>query len=266
MSVGERKVNRARGHVHSRASASGSLKEKYPILFMFGEGPVKFLSDEEARAAQPIERIQSIWPFMVRQAVAFVGTLKPRQRANCDLEDVLMELLTVLLEKDAKWTPERGKYLTFAGTVIQRELSAIRDGTHTIHPPSNSSSRLKEYGEQSQAGTLTARRRATMHSILRVLAERESIEDAEIDVPDPSSAPDDVAMAEILAIYRSAVIEGLRALSPREALSLGEAYGLWGQAETSPRGSKRTVEMAQSKVRERLQSIGHPAVAQVLPD
>jgi hypothetical protein len=124
----------------------------------------------------------------------FADTLRPRDLANYDPEDVLTELyLALLLEKDHKWEPERGKYLTFAGTkVVENELHAIRDRSHTVHSPRNSSCRLKQYEPAQVGGTLSGRKAKTFADIRRVIGEHEPWS----ATPDPVSVPDTADVVE----------------------------------------------------------------------
>ena len=64
----------------------------------------------------------------------------------------------MLAEKDLLWTPARGKYITFAGVVIEHELHAIRDRARTVHPPRNSSCRMKQYRKEEGEGTIRSER------------------------------------------------------------------------------------------------------------
>lgn len=105
---------------------------RYPVFAAFGENPRR-LSPEEA-AASVDDRIASVWHFVVGRVASFVETLKPRERASFDAEDLMIELYIKLREKDPKWASGRGRYITFAGTVVSNELSSLRDKARTVAP------------------------------------------------------------------------------------------------------------------------------------
>lgn len=143
-----------------------SLRIQYSMCNAFGARQ-EFLDVAGTVEATAAERISSIWGFVVRKALAFDRTLKPNERANFDLDDLLAELYVALAERDHLWTPERGKYITFAGAIIDHALYAIRDKARTVESPRNSSCRLKEYQKEEDAGTITPRRLKTANDIRR---------------------------------------------------------------------------------------------------
>lgn len=251
----------------SRTKRYESLKEQYPMIFAFGED-IEYLSHDEAIAAPVEARIKSVWPFLVRQVLRFSETLRPRDRANYDPEDVLGELWVTLVEKDEKWEPTRGRYLTFAGRVVANELHAIRDRSHTVHSPKNTGCRIKQYEAEADEGGMSERRRKTYADILRVLGEQEAIADDPMSMSAPDTA-DVVERRERQGIARQAVKLAVDVLTPCESKTLGQAFGLFGQveipieqiAEESGRRLdrvKKTKARAQAKLRERLEELGHP--------
>lgn len=148
----------------------------YPILSAFGRRH-EFLDSDAASRASTEERIRSIWPFLVRRVLAFQKSLKPRERANYDHEDVMAELWLALAKRDSKWSPELGRYITFAATVINRELCDIRDKARTVHSPRNASCRLKEYQAEEEASTITPERLKTANDIRRTSDPAEAVHD-----------------------------------------------------------------------------------------
>lgn len=246
-----------------------ALREQYPVIFAFGEDPIAPLTHDEAIAATTHERIRSVWPFLVKTVLNFAETLRPRDLANYDAEDVLIDLYASLLEKDVKWEPERGRYLTFAGKVCENELHAIRDRAHTVHSPRNSSCRLKQYEAQDAEGQLSSRKAKTYADIRRVIGEHEALEcDSAIPVSSPDTA-EVVERREQLRLVNSAVLTGLMGLAPEEAATVGGAYGLWGQPD-EPLATiafrqgktldsvKKSKARAQDKIRDRLLALHHP--------
>ena len=85
------------------------------------------------------------WPILAAfgQHHVFQDALNFRERVNFDPEDAISELWVVLAEKNDKWESERGKYITFAGVIVDRELCAIRERSRTVRSPKDSSYRIK---------------------------------------------------------------------------------------------------------------------------
>ncbi len=248
----------------------GTLKEHYPVIFAFGDGPIEFLDDEAARSASLQDRIRSVWPFLVREVLKFAETLKPRALANFDPEDVLTELWIVLAEKDSKWEPERGRYLTFAGKIVANELHAIRDRSNTVHSPRNSACRIKEYESDELANGLSERRRKTLSDIRRVMGDHEPVEDNERIATGEGETIESVERREELRLISDAVRKAMMGLSAEEADVIGKSFGLWGQDPLSleeialRRGkgidaAKKAKLRGQYKLRRRLEDLEHPA-------
>jgi hypothetical protein len=250
------------------------IRDRYPIFYAYGDEH-EFLDAEAAAAATPESRIQSIWPFIVKRVLSFQSTLKAIERANCDAEDTLTELWIALREKDRLWSPDRGKYITFAGVVIDRELCAIRDRARTVHSPRNSSCRLKEYRAEEADGTISARRRKTFDDIRRT---SEGIQP--IVEPATTSArtlgEDHDADALTSQEERHESIDALKAAIKRltafEARVVGKMAGLWGQAPQSvwriaweaqrdPSEVRRAYSRAWRKIKVHLIEIDHPVAS-----
>jgi hypothetical protein len=103
----------------------------------------------------------------------FADRLSPRERANFDCEDVLIECWITQRERDAKWDPSRGRsYLAFAATIEGHRLYGIRDQARTVHPPRNSTCRLREYQQAKRDGSLSPQAAQTAERL------RKSIEGA----------------------------------------------------------------------------------------
>lgn len=251
------------------------IRDKFPLFAAYG-GKHKFLSHKESIAATPAERIRSIWPFLFDRVMKFDKTLKPRERVNFDAEDTMLELYVTLLVKDSGWVPSKGKYITYAGTIVDRELCSIRDRSRTVESPRNSSGRMKEYLAEEEAGELTARRRITAAQIKGTNCISQ-IPVAPGDALAPWDSGGDpcesMTTAEKNAVLSEAVSSSIRkALTPYEASVVGKAFGLWGNTpkktlgiswETAhdPIEVRRAKVSALWKIREYLASINHPAVA-----
>lgn len=250
---------------------SRGLRDRYPIFFAFGD-VIPFLSPEECVAATVHDRIKSVWPFLVKTVVRFVDTLSARSRASFDPEDVLMELWVRLAEKDYKFDPERGSYLTFVGRVTENELKKLRGRTKTVRSPGNTYSRLREYQDEEDNGTLTPQRRATMRAMQRSLADADSIDGGEAIHARSGLGPEARSLRdEEERIASDAIVRAVTCLDPDEAVAVGRNYGLFGQDEATPtatargRGKGRTLmidalERAQHKMLAALED--HPITDQ----
>lgn len=213
------------------------INEQYPCFFAFGRKH-KFLSSEEASNATVEDRIRSIWPFIVHRVLAFHASLKPRDRVNYDPEDVLIEVVIVLLENDKKWTPERGKYITYAGCLIGRHLFSIRDKARTVESPRNSSCRLREYETQDEDGTLTERCRKTREDIKRTrqclqpIHPRSGLNFDKLHLETPL---DTAIIREKAYKSKNELADAVAsALTPQEAMILGRTSGIWGRKPEDP--------------------------------
>lgn len=264
-----------------RSRRRGDESQDYPIFEMFGPEPRR-LTHEEAISATVERRIESVWLFLVRKTLQFVATLRGQEVANCDPEDILVELYIELQQKDGKWEPDRGRYITFVGRLVQRHLSDLRDKSRTVKSPRNSSSRMGDYQRELDAGTITAERLQTYRDIQRSTAsytllssrERGDGVSAMPELAAPAGQGDDEAIEsrENGRISADAVTWGIMSLTPFEARVLGMSGGLWNQpsltvgeiAEKTGRkreAVKKAKERAFAKVRQRLTDMGHPAIA-----
>jgi hypothetical protein len=220
-------------------SRADRIREKYPLFYAYGDTH-KFLDAAEAVAATPEERIQSIWPFLVGRVRFFQGTLKSRERVNFDPEDTLSELFVLLLSKDKDWTPDRGRYITFAGVLIDRELIAMRDKARTVESPRNSSCRMKEYKTEEAAGEISSRRQRTANDIRRTAEGIHPISGGDgqsneamltgVITDEPSMI---MSRGEKNSELREAIIEAMRPLSAFESMVISKLSGLMGNTKQS---------------------------------
>ncbi|SIO37654.1 hypothetical protein SAMN05444166_4207 [Singulisphaera sp. GP187] len=254
-------------------SKSERLRDRRPLFYAYG-AEHEFLSTEKAASATPEERIRSIWPFLVRKVNEFAKTLKPRELVNFDHEDILSELWAAVAKRDHKWTPERGKYITFAAVIVDRELCSIRDRARTVQSPRNSSCRIKEYQAEAENGAISARRLKTMGDIMRTgdgttqigpgsqgdapVCEERWVDPAQVLIGEESSAS-----------YREAIRSAFRSLSAIECLVMSRLNGLGGRPKQSvwkfawmnsmDESEVRSIRSnATQKIRQHLTAIRHP--------
>jgi hypothetical protein len=187
----------------------------------FGDNPRRMTMEEQAYADFD-RRLESVWPFVFSRAASFVKTLRPRERANMDLSDILCESVIELIEKDSKFDPRRSKYITFVGTLLKNLFSDMRDKANTVHAP-----------RDSRNGTNSVRGRPdTLSEITRQKIRATKSEYAEVTPESAislSSDPMSVATKredEDTAVERVLIL--LQDASPYEAVVIGARFGLWG--------------------------------------
>lgn len=248
------------------------LRDRWPVLGAFGSRQT-FLDNYEAVDASRDERLKSVWPFIVRRATVFHKSIKGRERISFDLEDIIVQLWAALAEKDHLWTPERGRFITFAGAVIRSELCSIRDRARTVQSPRNSCCRVKKYAADEAAGTLKPRCRKTLDDIRRTGAAVEHVGGYGNDFDQPDRHGDHVAgliRKEEADVNRNGVRLALRQLAPEEADILTRLYGLDGREPQKSgqvardlgkpvREIERLRESAKYRVRRILLDACHPA-------
>ena len=269
-------------------SRNDRIKDRYPALFAYS-GTHRFLGSDTTTETSFEDRIKSIWPFAVRRILRFAKTLKPRELSNYDPEDILSEIMLKLAEKDDKWSPERGKYITFVGVIMEHELQSIRDRARTVHAPRNSSSRLSQYSADTAAGTMSEQKSKTAADIRRTregtfgLTSTPFIDseqnygtahDDPIILADGSNeGPVEAAIRrEAAALSCKALRLALRKLTALEALVICRLWGIGGSLPesiwfiswsttrdiTEIRGAK---DRAMTKIRKHLADSPQPAVA-----
>lgn len=196
---------------------------------IYGKSPRRVPKDREPFADFE-ERIESIWPFLVRKVAEFLKKLSDADRAALDMDDILSEVWLRLRAKDDRWEPARGRYITFAWAVAGRRMAELRDKSRVVSSPLNCVATICKY--QSEEG-LSPKRRATLAAMLATrgsyagLAHDSEIPDARHAVADRSEA------------LRAAVVAALSSLSPYEAALVGQTRGLFRPSVSLPRVARR---------------------------
>lgn len=207
---------------------------KYPLLVEMAKEQ-EFLDHNIGDIATTEERIKSIWPYLVKRSVMFYKTLKPREQVAFDPEDIALELYVALREKDEFWDAAKGKYITFAMEIINRELCSIRDRAPTVESPRNSACRMREYDDDEENGDMTERKRRTAAQILStkdIAAISTDREESGVIAFTEESAADVVIKDEKHVALAKAVSSAIRmSLDAVESAVLGRTYGLWGCEE-----------------------------------
>jgi RNA polymerase sigma factor (sigma-70 family) len=194
----------------------------------FGPEPSRVPKERE-READFDARVESIWPFLMSMCSSFVERLSPSERQSLDLDDVLSEAFVRLKEKDHCWNPDRGRYITFAGSVVRRMLYDLRDRSRTVKSPSNSSIRSKAYEEK--AATTGGVANPIWESIAATKREYVSINGVEggVDIEDHGPPAEDEAKESRDRDVAKKLKEFIGSLTPYQAAVVGMEYGLFGQ-------------------------------------
>jgi hypothetical protein len=207
-------------------------RSEHPLCFALGSFH-NFLSAEQAATCTPEERIKSVWPYILNTVRGFTRTLTPRELANYDEEDVLIEVWIAIKERDHKWNPQRGKYISFVCPIVHRFLYGLREQTRTVQSGANTSSRMKKFQQEARHGELTKVKRRTMTAMEHSIAGPLQITQ-EHDSSDTAPAPD----LELISIEEqketiNGVMDALKQVSILEAAVMGAYLGLWGQEPKS---------------------------------
>ncbi len=256
-------------------------RQRYPIFSAYA-GTQAFIGSADRGEGLPFEdRVKSIWPFLVRRCSSFHASLKPREKTNYDPEDILSEVWVALAEKDHKWEPSRGKYITYAGAIMDREFSSIRDKARTVEAPRNSAGRLKRYVADALDGTISGQRARTADALKRTSDGTITISPARAGRGNDDHGVDPVdhrvtgpaatiENRERSARNRAAIMDAVQVLSTVESIVICRIAGIgfdpqpvWYIAWATCRSSaevRRHRDSGTAKIKAYLSSVGHPAI------
>lgn len=235
---------------------------KDPALFAFGTDPLKRLTAEEEIDAPFEARLVSVWAYIVRRARRFTATLSQRERAHLGTDDLVNAIVLSLIEKDRKWDPRRGRYVTFAEAVARTTIVSERERSRVVRAPSNARERLERYRRMDREGTLAPGPRETMHAIEYALGEVEAIQPRTDPATDRAQTPREAAEQEATTTASRDILAVLKSIeNPLEALVLARSWGLFGAipmsaaeiAATLPQGmDARKVRIVKARTEESL--------------
>lgn len=200
-----------------------------PLCLAFGSYHQFFTSDQAAKST-PESRILSIWPYICNKVREFTATLTARELCNFDEEDILLEVWIAIRERDDKWLPERGHYMSFAGPIVRHCLYELREHTRTIKSATNASSRLRKFEEEARDGVLSKAKRRTMESMRRSI---NGPDDLTNELTAECSPDAEIIEREKQRQIVLAVTDIVRQISYEEASVIGPYLGLWGQETKS---------------------------------
>ena len=232
---------------------------KHPLLDHLGEQervPPDRLPDVSAW-----ERIYSVGPMLIAKASEFLKTLPARERAQFDIEDVVMHLMTELHEKDDLWDHTRGAYTTFAGTLVRNCCIEMRRQTHMVVSPRRPDMLLEAYEERRTRRALTADLRQSERCVNIAAAPMEALANADTLQWDSDLVAEFEAEEELSA-FRGLVGKLMKRLEDQQQVAvIGMTYGIgpWTKTEgaeiarrlgvtDSMVGALRTKAMSQLRV------------------
>lgn len=175
------------------------------------------------------ERINSIDAYIRKSCRFFCGALPANERANMSHEDAYQDCILALVERDKKYDPSRGRYLSWASRLISRELVKIRDRSRTVSSPRDAFARLHQLrapGATERMRETAARIASTIRPVLPLVDEIQS------DKSDPDwaaqSAEEDshrTTQAAALLLYLE------ETLGPLHRAVVAATYGLQGMRQ-----------------------------------
>lgn len=127
----------------------------YPLLVHYGElgEPI----DRETAATADFEtRFNSVGRLVVGQSIWFYSRrLSAEGRISMDPEDIFLELRSYLQERNSRYSPDLGSYVTFARLLIRHRLSGLLEDAHCVALPANASEKLKNLVDLEDSGEIT---------------------------------------------------------------------------------------------------------------
>ncbi len=208
-----------------------------PLIGIYCDEEINYLSSAAARDLGASDRIRSIWPLLVRTVLQFHSRLRGRRRINYDPEDILSHLYLLLLERDRDWDPDRGLYFSFAYRCVSHELEHIRERASTVQAVHNARNRAAGYEEDRAAGRLTDTKARTLERLQQAMSLGTTEHREEHDLRTVESA----AAAAERADHEDAILQEVRralARLPRaQAMVLAQYYGFASSINRSINGS-----------------------------
>lgn len=222
------------------------LARKHPALFPFGLDEPRRLTREEEATASLEDRLRSVWPYIVRKCVRFCGRLKVRERATLSVEDAVNEVAAALAEKDSRFDPAKGRYITFAEWVAKSVLATGREKSRIVNS-SNTLGRLRRYRAK---GELDRDQRAVVESLERTLEPVDSIVGDHTPGRGHDTVPDAIAAREDALREHDLLLQAFRGMDAMEAMVLARIYGIGPADPLTPAEVGRAISMSSAAVRQ----------------
>ncbi len=223
-----------------------------PSQYCFGTDAIRPLTVVEEVDAPFEKRLRSIWPYLVKSVNRFTAQLTPRELANYDADDLMTEVALALWKKDDRWSPRRGRYITFAEQVCRSTVLSLRARMRTVHAPSNATGRLKIYRRRLEDGPLPARQRTIVARLAQVLGQVDDVADVPncpqlVSAADQVQADLDAREAALGSADRARA--ALADAGPLGALVLTRLYGLFGTPPQSERALAQSLPSLRTAAR-----------------
>ena len=163
-------------------------------------------------------RIAKVMPLLVRHANSFRESLKPRERGQFALDDVIQELWIELIDKDKYFDPSRSKYITYANMVAWQKLAEIRNRWHVVPGPRDTAAQLRSSDDEPKT-----------EAIRQTTREHSSLDEQGIDVS--SHDCDQLEDRESSANAKLMIKDAMKKIgNPLHAAVLCLSYGLNGSS------------------------------------
>jgi RNA polymerase sigma factor (sigma-70 family) len=168
--------------------------------------------------------IASVGPLIVRESQRFLRQLRPHERIQLELTDLIQEAWAVILHKIRLYDPDRAALTTFCGLVIVQRFKELRNQARAVRVPRRGYAKLAAAGEYSEADLMPIRR--AMKPVKRIEGHH-----LQSDSPEASEL---AARSESAHLAREAVDEVVSRLPRRAAAILRRYHGLGGRPAESP--------------------------------
>lgn len=230
------------------------------------------------RTASFADRLESAWAILVQIGLRAWMAYSEREKACVSIEDAMQAAVVELLARDRAFDPDRGRYVTFAKTVVRQAIAEQRRKARAVTAPASPYATLRTYGSLRAAGKLSPGRERTLERVRHVLEDQGSIPAHYSPVSPADAVVEPITRAEQGQADRRAVIALLSELAPIEAHILARRQGLFGQdgrtddrsiARGVPGGTARSVaaraQSALAKARARTEAPDPPTEPEDLP-
>ncbi len=233
----------------------------FPSMFPFGFARQPRLTKEEEQTALFDDRLKSVWAYVAMEVIKHNRRLNRRERIHLSVEDAMQGVVAALCERDGKWSPKRGRYITFAAVVMRHALTTMTERMRIVKLPANAMLDLRRYRELHAAGSLNERQTATMRSMEQVLAEAVTLTEPDVDsaAPDLAHVEEQAQQAKLARRHAIAVLRA--AERPAAAYVLSRLHGIGREpamsvkevaASMPGKSSPRTVRLIEARAREQL--------------
>lgn len=156
----------------------------------------------------------------------FRKKLKSFERDLLEEDDLFNEAYIILREKDDKYNPVKGDYFGYARSVMRNHFIALRDQSHTVVSPRDSSYIVDKY--KNKKGGKVNRKKSTIDDIVRSLSSNVKIDEELLIDHNEVSPLDVIVRGEDIDKIREFENSLLEKLPIKQILVITKRFGLRG--------------------------------------